>query len=69
MYAWGTKLWNFEDMNYPADNVLSEMIHEGKLRYFEKCMIPDINDTLLFGFTRNQMKFCRNNEDQMWTLS
>ncbi len=67
MYAWGTKLWSFEDMNYPADNVLSEMIHDGKLRYFEKCMIPDINDTLLFGFTQDQMKFCRNNENQMWT--
>ena len=66
MYAWGTKIWNYEDMNYPADNVLSQMIHEGKLRYFEKCMIPDISDTLLFGFTRDQMKFCRNNEDQMW---
>jgi len=66
MYAWGTKLWSIEDMNYPALNLLSEMIHEGKLRYFEKCMIPDINDTLLFGFTSDQMKFCRNNEDQMW---
>ncbi|MCX6333927.1 MAG: hypothetical protein NT092_06430 [Bacteroidia bacterium] len=67
MYAWGSKLWYFEDMNYQADNVLSEMIHEGKLRYFEKCMIPDINDTLLFGFTRGQMKVCKNNEGQMWT--
>jgi hypothetical protein len=66
MYAWGTKLWSLEDMNYPADNVLSEMIHEGKLKYFEKCMIPDINDTLLFGFSQDQMKFCKNNEDQMW---
>jgi len=66
MYAWGTKLWNFEEMDYPVDNVLSEMIHEGKLRYFEKCMIPEINDTLLFGFTGDQMKFCRNNENQMW---
>jgi hypothetical protein len=67
MYAWGTKMWNFEEMDYPADNVLSEMIHEGKIKYFEKCMIPEISDTLLMGFTQNQMKFCRNNEGQMWT--
>jgi hypothetical protein len=53
-------------MDYPVDNVLSGMIHEGKLRYFEKCMIPEVNDTLLFGFTGDQMKFCRNNENQMW---
>jgi hypothetical protein len=25
------------------------------------------NDELIFGFTPNQMKFCRNNESQMWT--
>jgi hypothetical protein len=68
MYAWGAKLWNYEEMNYSADNVLSAMIHEGKLKYFEKCMIPEINDTLLFGFTGNQMKFCRNNEHQMWVF-
>jgi hypothetical protein len=43
------------------------MIHEGKLKYFEKCMVPEIIDTLLFGFTRDQMRFCLNNEDQMWT--
>lgn len=66
MYAWGAKNWNYEAMDYPVENVLCGMIHEGKLRYFEKCMIPEINDTLLFGFTGDQMKFCRNNENQMW---
>jgi hypothetical protein len=66
IYAWGTKEWSFGDMNYSADNVLSEMIHEGKLRYFEKCIIPEISDTLLFGFTSGQMNFCMNNESRMW---
>ncbi len=66
MYAWGTAEWDFEDMKYPADNVLAEMIHQGKLRYFEKCMLPALDDTLIFGFTADQMKFCRNNERQMW---
>jgi len=66
MYAWGAKLWDFEDMNYEAGNVLSEMIHEGKLKYFEKCMLPDIADEIIFGFTSDQMKFCRNNESRMW---
>ena len=67
MYAWATTEWSFDNMNYSTDNLLTEMLHEGKLRYFEKCMLPDIADTLLFGFTADQMKFCRNNEDQMWT--
>lgn len=53
-------------MKYPAVNVLTEIIHEGKLKYFERCMLPETNDTILFGFTSDQIKFCRNNERQMW---
>jgi hypothetical protein len=29
-------------------------------------MLPDSPDELIFGFTSDQMKFCRNNEAQMW---
>jgi hypothetical protein len=66
MYAWASTDWNFEELKYKDDNILAEMIHEGKLRYFEKCMLPEINDSLLFGFTSDQIKFCKNNESQMW---
>jgi hypothetical protein len=66
LYAWGASEWDFASMSYPSDNVLSEIIHEGKLRYFEKCMLPDLPDEIIFGFTMDQMKFCRNNEGQMW---
>lgn len=66
MYGWGASEWDFNSMNYPADNVLTEMIHEGKLRYFTKCMLPELPDEIIFGFTSNQMNFCRNNEGLMW---
>ena len=66
IYAWGATEWVFDSLKYSAGNVITEMIHEGKLRYFEKCMLPELNDTVLFGFTEDQMKFCRNNERQMW---
>ncbi len=66
MSAWGTIQWEFGSMKYPSDNVLTEMIHEGKIKYFERCMLPEVNDTIIFGFTADQMKFCRNNESQMW---
>lgn len=66
IYAWGSTEWDFPGVGYSSDNVLTEMIHLGKLKYFEKCMLPEISDTLLFGFTSSQMKFCRNNEQQMW---
>ncbi len=66
MYGWGASEWDLNSMGYPADDVMTAMIHEGKLKYFEKCMMPEINDTVLFGFSADQMKFCRNNERQMW---
>jgi len=66
MYGWGASEWDFAAMKYPADNLISEMIHDGKLKYFEKCMLPDKKDELIFGFTPDQMKFCRNNESQIW---
>jgi hypothetical protein len=66
MYGWGTTEWDFSAMKYPADNLLAEIIHDGKLKYFEKCMLPETPDEIIFGFTPDQNKFCRNNEGQMW---
>ena len=65
-YGWGASEWDFSSLKYQPENVLAEMIHEGKLKYFEKCMLPDAADELIFGFTSPQMKFCRNNEGRMW---
>jgi hypothetical protein len=66
IYGWGASEWDISALRYPADNVLTEIIHNGKLKYFEKCMLPETSDDLIFGFTPEQMKFCRNNESQMW---
>jgi len=66
MYGWAASEWDFASMNYKQENLLAEMLHEGKLKYFERCMLPDISDEIIFGFTPDQMKFCRNNEGQMW---
>ncbi len=66
IYAWGSTEWDFSGMKYPVDNVMAEMIHYGKLKYFEKCMLPEVSDSVIFGFSDNQMKFCRNNESLMW---
>jgi hypothetical protein len=66
MFGLGASLWDFSTLNYQNDNVLSEIIHNGKLKYFEKCMLPEAPDELIFGFTQDQLKFCRNNESQMW---
>lgn len=67
MYGWGSTEWDFDNTGYSSENVLTRMIHEGKLRFLQRCVLPDLNDTIIFGFTGDQMKFCRNNESQMWT--
>lgn len=66
IYGWAASIWDMEAMDYEADNVLTEIIHQGKLRYFMRCMLPELGDELIFGFTPAQMNFCRNNEAQMW---
>lgn len=66
MYAWASSEWDLKSLGYSQDNVLTEMIHEGKLLYFVKCMLPEVKDNIIFGFTSDQMKFCGNNENQMW---
>lgn len=66
MYALATREWDYKDIGYTTDNVLTEMIHEGKLLYFVKSMLPEYDDNLIFGFSAPQMKFCLNNENQMW---
>jgi hypothetical protein len=66
MFGLAASLWDFSTLKYKNDNVLAEIIHNGKLKYFEKCMLPEVTDELIFGFTANQLKFCQNNESQMW---
>ena len=66
MYAWASSEWDYKTMDYSPDNVMAEMVHEGKLLYFVKCMLPSIKDDLIFGFSPAQLKFCINNENQMW---
>ena len=67
IYAWGSSEWDFSDIGYTTGNVLTEIIHYGKLKYFVRCMLSKEKEELIFGFTPGQMKFCRNNESQMWT--
>lgn len=66
IYGWAASEWDFASIKYPVDNVLAEIIHEGKLKYFERCMLPEKSEELTFGFTAAQMKFCRDNEANMW---
>ncbi|MDT8401816.1 MAG: hypothetical protein RQ743_08980 [Bacteroidales bacterium] len=65
IYAWA-KAGNPYSAAGSSEDVISRMLYEGKLHYFTKCMLNEYPDSLLFGFTSGQMRFCLNNEDKMW---
>ena len=66
MYGWAASEWDMNSIGYKQNNVLSDIIHEGKLFYFTKCMLPSLSEENIFGFSSGQMEFCRNNEGLMW---
>ena len=59
-------------MEYPfnakKDNLLSRMLYEARTTYFVKQMFPEVTDILLWNFSKDQLIFCKNNEEQMWTF-
>jgi uncharacterized protein YjaZ len=64
MYAWA-----FQEYEYKGntENLVSNMIYQGKLLYFVDAMIPEGPDSLKIGFTKNQMEWCKANESVMWS--
>ncbi len=49
-----------------VDNLLNQMIYEGKIQYFLDAILPDTPDTLKFGYTDAQWEWANYNEDKMW---
>jgi len=51
----------------PRTDLLDEMIFQGKIQYFLEKVMPFTHDTITMGYTAAQMKFCENNEYQIWS--
>jgi hypothetical protein len=49
------------------NNLLSNMIYQGKILYFTKAMCPDLPDSIIMGYSSKQLKWCKENEQQMWS--
>ena len=64
MLAWATQLYPYNDS---LDNVLARMIYHGQLSWFVGAMYPELEEQMIMGFANDQMKWCGNNEKQMWT--
>ncbi len=66
IYAWASTEWDYNEAGYGTRTLLNSMLHEAKLVYFTKRMIPSLPDTILFGFTGRQLDFCRSGEGMIW---
>jgi hypothetical protein len=63
MLAWIITQFEYNDTR---DNLLSQMIYNGRAFYCVKELMPQLQDTLLWRYTEKQMQFCRKNERGMW---
>jgi len=48
------------------NELLSQMVYEGKLIYFIKQMAPGLHDSLVTGFTGDQLEWCYESESEIW---
>lgn len=63
LQAWLTTEYPFDERQ---TNLLSHIIYEGRILYCVKRFLPGISDSLLWGFTQEQMNFCLQHERDMW---
>jgi len=48
------------------DNLMSQMLYYGKVHVLEDMLLPDSPDTLKWGYTTDQLDWCKKNEKQIW---
>lgn len=58
--------YSYVFMDVKAKNVLKEMIDRGKKYYFIEAMDPTLNDSVLLGYSSQQMGWAQDNEGQIW---
>ncbi len=64
LYSWGISEFEFDESK---NNLLSNMIYQGKMIYFLDAMFPDEPDYLKIGFQPEKLEWCIKNEPGMWT--
>jgi hypothetical protein len=64
MYAWVFQKYEYKGN---SENLVSNMIYQGKLLYFLDAMIPEGPDSLKIGFTDTQLNWCKTHEAEMWS--
>ena len=63
MLGWISTEFELKEKNA---NLLAEMIHQGKIIYLLDALMPTIPNTIKMSYNENQLKWCDNNEEQVW---
>jgi len=63
MLSWLATEFELESEN---SNVLSHMIHHGKLLYALDLLLPEVPDSIKIGYSSNEMRWVEENEKDMW---
>lgn len=61
--AWVNMEFPFNDS---INNLIANMIYEGKVQYFIDAMMPSEPDTLKLGYSKKQLLWCEKFEQDMW---
>ena len=64
LYNWGISEFEF---NESKNDLISNMIYQGKMLYFLDAMFPEEPDYLKFGDKPEKLDWCKKNESVMWT--
>lgn len=48
------------------DDLISNMIYQGKIRYFVQAMMPDKKESAVLKYSPNEFDWCVNNEELIW---
>lgn len=63
VYGWLESIFK---PNEDKNDMLSQIVHEGKIMYMEDALLPKVNDTLKIQYTAKQLQWCKENEFNMW---
>ena len=62
------ELYFYHFLKKPGKNMLEKMIGEGKHLYFLDAMLPETSNHIKIGFTENQLRWCEENEKNIWAF-
>lgn len=64
------KGWLLSDygIDESSAKLVEMMVAQGRIQYALRQMMPDAPDSLLTGYTQDQLDWCRSNEQQVWSF-